>query len=115
MHAEKFDVTSKQLDGFAGYDDNMNKEEAKAYIRRLANEGSVGFTNHCSAQMTGRNVTTDDFLQVLMWGNVLSVDKDLKTGDWKCKIEGKDIDGDTLRLIGAIDDYQGMVVCVTVF
>lgn len=93
----------------------MNKEQAQAYIRRLANQGRVGFTEHCSNQMAGRTVTTDDFLQVLMWGDVLSVEKDSKSGDWKCKIEGKDIDGDALSLVLAIDDYEGRIICITVF
>lgn len=93
----------------------MNKEQAQAYIKRLANQGCVGFSNHCSDQMMDRNVTTDDFLQVLMWGEVLSVKKNPKTGHWKCKIKGSDIDGDDLILLLAVDDYEEMVICVTVF
>ncbi len=65
--------------------------------------------------MDERSVTADDFLYVLMWGQVRSVEKSTKTGHWKCKVNGVDIDGEELALLVAIDEAEQLVICVTVF
>ncbi len=93
----------------------MNKEDAKTLIRQLASQGSVGFSRHCSKRMDERSVTADDFLYVLMWGHVRSVEKNPKTGHWKCEVNGVDIDGDDLALHVAIDEVEQLVICITVF
>ena len=93
----------------------MNRDQAKTLIRRLANQGCVAFSRHCRDSMADRNVNSDDFLQVLMWGAVLSVKKNSKTGHWKCEISGKDVDGDHLTLQIAIDEVGQRVICVTVY
>jgi Domain of unknown function (DUF4258) len=93
----------------------MDKEQAKTLIRRLANQGCIGFSNHCRNSMDDRNVNSDDFLRVLMWGQVQSVKKNNKTGHWKCEVNGNDVDGDNLTLQVAIDEDGGRVICVTVY
>ena len=65
--------------------------------------------------MRERNVTTDDFLYVLMWGQVQSVENNTETGHWKCEVNGNDIDGDSLTLQVAIDESRQRVICITVF
>ena len=93
----------------------MDRDQAKTLIRRLANQGCVGFSGHCQDSMGERNVNSDDFLQVLIWGEVLSVEKNNNTGHWKCEVNGKDVDGDDLTLQVAIDEVGQRVICVTVY
>lgn len=93
----------------------MNRNQAKTFIRRLANQGCVAFSGHCQESMDKRSVNSDDFLRVLIWGNVLSVKKNNKTGHWKCEINGQDVDGDNLTLQVAIDEAGQRVICVTVY
>lgn len=93
----------------------MNKDEAEIIIRRLANQGCIVFSKHCSESMNKRSVTADDFLQVLMWGQVLTIERNTKTEHWKCEVNGTDIDGDNLTLQVAIDEVQQMVICITVY
>jgi len=93
----------------------MDTEQAKTLIQQLANQGCIGFSNHCSKRMAERSVTADDFLNVLIWGQVQSVEKNQNTGHWKCEVSGHDIEGDRLTLQVAIDRVQNRVICVTVF
>ncbi len=93
----------------------MDKDRAKTLIRRLANQGCVGFSKHCRDSMADRSVNSDDFLQVLMWGKILNVEENASTGHWKCKVKGKDIEGDDLTLLVAVDESRQWLSCVTVF
>ena len=94
---------------------NKDKDQAEIIIRRLANQGCIAFSKHCRDSMNERSVTADDFLQVLMWGQVLTIEKDSKTEHWKCEVNGTDIDGDNLTVHVAIDEVRQMVVCITVY
>jgi len=64
--------------------------------------------------MRERQVTTDDFLHVLLWGNVVNVEEDQETASLKCEVQGKDLDGDDLTLHIAILEKEGSVLCITV-
>lgn len=92
----------------------MNKDQARELIRRFANQRCVAFSRHCSKRMRQRSVTSDDFLHVLMWGTVESVEFNSDSGQWNCEVQGDDIDGDDLTLHIAIDKDEGQVVCITV-
>lgn len=93
----------------------MDKEQAKSMIRSIATRAHIGFSDHCSKQMQERNVFSDDFLQVLMWGDVLSVKRNDKTGHLKCKVCGQDVDGDELTLQIALDEIEQRIICITVY
>ena len=93
----------------------MNTEQAKDLIRRIANQRCIGFSKHCSKRMGERNVNSDDFLHVLMWGKVIETVYDQKSEQWKCKIVGVDVDGESLTLVVAIYEEEQKLICVTVF
>lgn len=65
--------------------------------------------------MAQRNVTTDDMLHVLNWGRITDLLWDDDRQNYKCRIEGADIDGDELVFIAAIDTIGHEVICVTIF
>jgi hypothetical protein len=52
--------------------------------------------------MKERQVTTDDFLHVLLWGKIINLEEDQETKNLKCEVQGKDLDGDDLTLHIAI-------------
>lgn len=65
--------------------------------------------------MKERDVIVDDILYVIMWGEVTSVEKDLNRNNWKCYIQGKDIEGDNLTIIAGINQNGGYISCITVY
>ncbi|MBW1704782.1 MAG: DUF4258 domain-containing protein [Deltaproteobacteria bacterium] len=64
--------------------------------------------------MQERDVVMDDILYVIMWGEVTSFEKDSQYNNWKCTVTGKDIEGDELTVITAINDKTETISCITV-
>lgn len=92
----------------------MHINQIKSTLREIAQLGCIRLTRHCRARMRERQVTTDDFLHVLLWGNVVNVEEDQETASLKCEVQGKDLDGDDLTLHIAILEKEGSVLCITV-
>jgi len=92
----------------------MNKGQAKTLLRHYA-PGCIKFSNHCRDRMIERNVTVDDILYVIMWGDVVELEKDEEHQNWKCKVQGVDVDGNELAFVTAIDENEHSVLCITVF
>ena len=93
----------------------MTKDEARDSIRKFANIGCFQPTSHCREMMENRNVSIDDVLNVLMWGSVTKIEHNEKHDSYKCRVEGKDIDGEALVFIAAVYEYCHTVRCITVF
>jgi hypothetical protein len=94
----------------------MDDQEVKVYIRNyLKLKGSITILKHCRERMTQRNVTIDDMLYVLNWGRITDLRWDDARQNYKCRVEGADIDGDDLVFIAAIDTDRNEVICVTIF
>lgn len=64
--------------------------------------------------MAARNATMDDYLYVINWGEIVSVEEDPEQHNHKCKITGKDIDGEDLTLVVALLEKEPAVLCITV-
>jgi hypothetical protein len=92
----------------------MNRTEAKTILRHLAKYGRLAYSDHSREQMLKRNVSTEDILFVLMWGKIESLKKDKSRQNFKCEIKGKDLDGENLTVVAAIEDDSETVV-ITVF
>ena len=65
--------------------------------------------------MRKRNVSTEDILYVLMWGEVSNLEKGDDKDDFKCRVTGKDLDGDRLTVVADVCQKVGTIVVVTVF
>ena len=65
--------------------------------------------------MLDRNVTMDDLLHVLMWGEVIELEEDPEYGNWKCKVKGTDTDGEELVFLAGINEDENSVLCITVY
>ena len=92
----------------------MNRDQAERILRNLAKVGCIIISNHCRAQMHKRNVTTDDLLHVLMWGNIIEIKKNDKHNNWQMEVEGKDLDGDKLTVQAAVSEEERTIV-ITVY
>lgn len=65
--------------------------------------------------MIERDVTMNDILQVLMWGEVVEIEEDPEFGNWKCKVKGKDTDGNELFFLASISNDERSVTCITIY
>lgn len=93
----------------------LNPEGASILIRDILDEGNRGtlsFTKHARKQMVLRDYTTQDVVYILETGSVRGIE--LKpNGQWHCRIEGCDLDGDRGIVITAIiDEHRLLVITV---
>lgn len=92
--------------------DNMDNAEAEGILKERS-KSCVHIRNHCKERMAERNITMDDIRYVIQWGKVIKVERSSEHENWKCTIQGKDIEGDELTVIAAI--LEDAVMCITVF
>jgi len=92
----------------------MDRKQAKKILRKLAIHGCIIISNHCRAQMKKRKVTTEDILNVLIWGRIIEVEKNTKHNNWKLKVEGQDFDGDQLTVHAAVNEDERTII-ITVY
>ena len=92
----------------------MNKVQAQSLIRSVAKTGCIHLSSHCKKRMLERNISTDDILQVLMWGKVTEIKKAKKDFEWKIRVTGKDLDNSNLLIVATVDKNANTLI-VTVF
>lgn len=92
----------------------MDRNQAREKIRDLAKLGCIVTSRHCRARMRKRNVTTEDILYVLMWGDIINIEKDTEYNNWKCEVEGKDLDDDMLTVQAAVSEDNRTII-ITIY
>jgi hypothetical protein len=91
----------------------MHINQVKSILREIAQLGCVKLTKHYRARMKERQVTTDDFLHVLLWGDIVNIEEDQENKNLKCEVQGKDLDGEDLTLHIALLENESSVLCIT--
>lgn len=90
--------------------------EAMRWIRKVLLNGDVEFTYHCSNRMTERHIDMLDVEYALYSGMILRNPVwDAKHENWKYRVQGTDIEGDSLTVIVVIDEVEFLLRLVTVF
>jgi hypothetical protein len=64
--------------------------------------------------MEERDVTIDDILNVVYWGQVTDLEDD-GPSRWKCTVKGLDIEGEELVFVVVMDENENSVLCITVY
>lgn len=93
----------------------MNIHQAKTLLRGFAKTGIIRTSQHCRDRMKERDVTTEDILNVLMRGSVSELEENKEFQNWKCVVEGHDLDGEKLTVVTAISDEENSILCITVY
>ena len=93
----------------------MTKGEAKECLREFAQIDYFQQSVHCRERMKERQITTDDVLNVFLWGKVIEIEYKKEHDSWQCKVIGKDIDGEDLVFIAGIYEHCHTVRCITVY
>ena len=92
----------------------MNPEQAKRLVRETAKSGWLRLTGHCRLRMQERNVTMDDMLQVLLWGDIRELKANPGRQNWECLVKGQDIEHEPLTVKVAILEEDFALLCITV-
>jgi hypothetical protein len=67
----------------------LAKDRAKARLNRCLSEGAVIYSRHFRDELAHDDLSTEDILAVCRAGAiVMAPEKDIKTGQWKYRIEG---------------------------
>jgi ribulose bisphosphate carboxylase small subunit len=93
----------------------LTKDQAKAQLNLCLDDGFVIYTRHFKDELASDGLTMEDIYAVCRSGVVLMAsEKDIKTGDWKYRIEGYSADRESLALIFALKPER-RAVFITVF
>lgn len=78
----------------------LGKDQAKAQLNLCLEDGVVIYTRHFKDELALDGLTMEDVLAVCHSGLVfMAPEKDIKTGDWKYRIEGCTADRDNVALV----------------
>ena len=92
----------------------LTKDRAKAKLNRCLDEGTVIYSKHFRDELANDDLTTEDILAVCRSGAItMAPEKDIKTGQWKYRIEG--ITADRREVAVVFTFRPGMAVFITVF
>jgi hypothetical protein len=95
-------------------DQPLGKDEAKARLNGCVSVGTVIYSRHFRDELINDGLTTEDVLTVCRSGAVIMApEKDLKTGNWKYRIEG--LTSDQRRIAVVFTFRPGQAVFITVF
>lgn len=95
-------------------DEALSKDRAKTQLNRCLIEGEVTYTKHFTEELANDDLTTGDILTVCRSGAVImEPEKDIKTGQWKYRIEGLTADQ---RQVSVVFSFRAdRAVLITVF
>ena len=95
-------------------DEPLNGDRAKTKLSRCLEESVVIYSRHFRVELTNDDLTMEDILLVCRSGAiVMAAEKDIKTGQWKYRIEGITVE---MRRIAVVFTFRNeRAVFITVF
>lgn len=85
-------------------------EAHEAIEQLLARPAPLVLTQHARTRMMERRFTTDDILHVLQHGTVDPIPSwNDRGGTWTYKVSYRDLDGDLLTVVVALDDQMTVI------
>ena len=95
-------------------DEPLSRDQARAKLNWCLEEASVIYTKHFRDEMIEDNLVTEDVLAVCRSGTIITpAEQDIKTGNWKYRIEGITTDGPRAAIVFTF--RPDMAVLITVF
>lgn len=96
-------------------DEPLTKDQAKAQLNLCLDDGFVRYTGHFKEELMNDGLTTEDVLAVCCSGAIfMAAEKDIKTGNWKYRIEGRTADHENVALVFTLKPGR-KAVFITVF
>lgn len=92
-------------------------EDLRQAVTRIVLYGTFRESAHSALDRSYRNVSQDDMLYMLErpWTSAVAPEWDEKHHNWKYKLAGKDIEGDDLVLLVALNTEEQMITIITKF
>jgi hypothetical protein len=85
-------------------------------VSRAVVYGTFRETFHSADERSYRNITQEDMLHMLQGGWILvGTEFDDEHHNWKYRVAGKDIEGDDLSLIIAVDPGENRITVISKF
>ena len=95
--------------------ESFTSSEATKLVREIARFGDVQTTGHCRKRMVERQFSFQDLISVLLNGEVRDQPEyDEAHGQYKFRVEGNSIDGDSAVAVTVIVSDRA-VLAVTIF
>ena len=90
-------------------------QEAVDLLRCCLEDGEVKHGGHFREELAKENLSYEDAWNVLLRGRIFDPpERDIKTGEWKYRVEGRDTDGKWIAIIFAFKTVE-RVFLITVF
>ena len=92
-------------------------EDLRQAVTRIVLYGTFRESAHSAFDRSYRNVSHDDMLYMLErpWTSAAAPEWDETNHNWKYKLAGKDIEGDDLVLLVALNAEEQMITIITKF
>jgi Domain of unknown function (DUF4258) len=92
----------------------LSPTDARVFLdRALSTHGGIVLTDHFQHRGGQRSFDTFDAYRVLQDGLICLDEWDEKHRNWKYKVRGTDIEGDSLTLVVAFDTANQLVKVIT--
>ncbi|MCC6793009.1 MAG: DUF4258 domain-containing protein [Thermomicrobiales bacterium] len=93
----------------------MTKQEALDMVRHCLEEGNIRLLKHFRDELRNERLVFEDARHVLRYGQIYDPpEQDLRRGDWRYRVEGKEPGGKWLAIIVSFEPSPTAVL-VTVF
>lgn len=91
----------------------LSKDRAKAKLNRCVEEGAVMYSRHFREELADDGLTTGDILAVCKSGAIsMAPEKDIKTGQWKYRMEGITADRRKVAVVFTFRTEVGVFITV---
>ena len=93
----------------------LSRSEAQRLVRHCLSDSKVIFGRHFRDELAADGFDIQDAVAVLRTGQIYNEPEvDVKTREWKYRIEGKSIDGDRLAIVFCFKTID-TCFCITAF
>jgi len=93
----------------------LKRQEALDLLHRCLEEGEIVPTRHFREELANESITFEDVWIVLRSGSIYDEpEQDIKTGDWKYRVEGYEPDGKWVAIVLTFKNAE-RVFLVTIF
>jgi hypothetical protein len=94
----------------------LEEQELRLAVSRAIVYGTFRETFHSADERSYRNITQEDMLHMLQGAWMLAgTEFDDEYHNWKYRVAGKDIEGDDLALIIAVDPDENRITVISKF
>ena len=93
----------------------LSRAEARLLVQHCLEQGAVIFSRHFRDELAKEQLEITDAQRVLKHGHIYTEpEPDIKTGEWKYRIEGLTVDSHELRIVFCFKAID-MCLLITVF